>query len=236
MNVYRFAKRAYKSAVPLSWNGAFFSGHTSFSRFMLQFKTRLERYAEHDDLYDSFYYERQHQRLAGPGREIAKWLADNFAPESAIDIGCGSGGVIAGFRDLKVPAVGLEYSQAAIEMCLAQGLRVHKFDLERDSVVEVEPAALVVSTEVAEHLPEHCASRYVDLCCQLSTSVVVLTAALPGQGGTDHVNEQPNEYWIQKFEDRGWRFDLEKTEACRREWEAAGVDILRSRNVMIFRS
>jgi hypothetical protein len=166
---------------------------------------------------------------------MAAWLAENFAPDSVVDVGCGSGAVLAGLRESGIPAEGLEYSSAALEMCAAHGLRVHKFDLERDGAVGVEPAALVVSTEVAEHLPEHCADRYVDLCCGLSRGVVVMTAAIPGQGGTDHVNEQPNEYWIEKFERRGWAFDPETTRRCRKEWEAAGVDAARSRNVLIFR-
>lgn len=234
MSAYAIAKRTYRSIVPESWNGAVFGGRTSTSRLILRVKARLEKDAKHNDLYDAVYYERQHQRMAQPGREMANWLVANFKPASVVDVGCGSGAVLAGLREAGVAAIGLEYSDAALEMCTRHGLRVHKFDLESDGQVGIEPAALVVSTEVAEHLPEHCADRYVDLCCKLSRSVVVMTAAIPGQGGTDHVNEQPNEYWIEKFQSRGWRFDSEKTRQCRRDWENARVDAARSRNVLIF--
>jgi len=48
---------------------------------------------------------------------------------------------------------------------------------------------LAVSMEVAEHLPEQVSEPYIDLLTRLSR-VVVFTAARPGLGGSDHVNEQ----------------------------------------------
>jgi hypothetical protein len=35
-----------------------------------------------------------------------------------------------------------------------------------------------------------------------------MTAAPPGQGGTQHVNEQPKEYWGALFSERGFRRSL----------------------------
>ena len=34
---------------------------------------------------------------------------------------------------------------------------------------------------------------------------VIFTAALPGQGGTHHVNEQPHEFWDELFRACGYR-------------------------------
>src|SRR5205814_1764959 len=40
-------------------------------------------------------------------------------------------------------------------------------------------------------------------------SLIVFSAAIPGQGGEHHVNEQPWEYWRVKFADRGYEvFDF----------------------------
>lgn len=33
---------------------------------------------------------------------------------------------------------------------------------------------------------------------------MLFSAATPGQGGYRHVNEQPHEYWLNRFEDRGY--------------------------------
>jgi hypothetical protein len=52
---------------------------------------------------------------------------------------------------------------------------------------------MVTSFEVAEHIPERLEDRYVDMLCLLG-NLIVISAATPGQGGMDHVNEQPHAY------------------------------------------
>jgi hypothetical protein len=94
---------------------------------------------------------------------------------------------------------------------------------------------LAVSMEVAEHLPEMVADRYVDLLTRLS-QVIVLTAAPPGQGGTAHLNEQPPSYWISKFQQRGFTHAEELSRRWRESWKAAGdVKHWYHHNLMIFR-
>src|SRR5690606_35475831 len=63
---------------------------------------------------------------------------------------------------------------------------------------------LSISLEVAEHLPESRADVFVDNLTRLSDAVL-FSAAIPGQGGTGHVNEQWPTYWIERFAARGFR-------------------------------
>ncbi len=95
-------------------------------------------------------------------------------------------------------------------------------------------ADLVISTEVAEHLPESAADRFVELLTSVAPAAVV-TAALPGSGGKDHVNEQPNAYWVAKFAARGFTLHEELTTRLRDEWRDAGVDQVFYKSLMIFR-
>jgi hypothetical protein len=89
--------------------------------------------------------------------------------------------------------------------------------------------------EVAEHLPEKAAGRYVDLLTRLS-SVIVFTAAPPGQGGQDHINEQPPSYWISKFQDLGFAQDRLLSERWRKIWRgSSAVASWYYENLMIFR-
>jgi hypothetical protein len=60
---------------------------------------------------------------------------------------------------------------------------------------------LVVSLEVAEHLPAHCAEDFVSTLTGLG-SVVLFSAAAPHQGGEHHVNEQSPDYWAELFQRR----------------------------------
>ena len=62
---------------------------------------------------------------------------------------------------------------------------------------------LVQSLEVAEHLPADRAADFIDTLTA-HAPFVMFSAAVPGQGGEHHINEQPLEYWRKKFHDRGY--------------------------------
>jgi hypothetical protein len=63
---------------------------------------------------------------------------------------------------------------------------------------------LVLSLEVAEHLPEACAETFVESLTRLGP-VVLFSAAVPFQGGIHHINEQWPGYWAELFSRRGYR-------------------------------
>src|SRR5688572_7786920 len=67
----------------------------------------------------------------------------------------------------------------------------------------VQPDAqwdLAMSLEVGEHLRPESAPGLVHLLTGLAP-VVLFSAAIPGQGGVDHVNEQWPHYWAALFAD-----------------------------------
>ena len=57
---------------------------------------------------------------------------------------------------------------------------------------------LAISLEVAEHLTEKSGQRLVRLLTNLAP-VVLFSAAIPGQGGKNHINEQWQSYWVELF-------------------------------------
>ena len=197
--------------------------------------SRLERGADADEIYDGRYYDEVVDPLmatsAGP---IADSIACEFSAGSVIDVGCGSGALMLALERLGIRSLGFDRSSASLERCAARGLTVRRLDIMRDPFPS-DRADLVVSTEVAEHLPEAAADRFVDLLTTLAPRALV-TAALPGSGGKDHVNEQPNEYWAAKFAARGWRWEEEWARDLRTQWSAAGVDEAFFKSLMIFRS
>lgn len=138
-------------------------------------------------------------------------------------------------RERQCEVFGLEYSEAGLAYCRRRRLDVAKFDLELDSFTPNRTFDTAVSMEVAEHLPETVADRYVDLLSSLAPWIV-FTAAAPGQGGTDHVNEQPASYWIDKFQARGFCFVEDRSHEWREEWEKSGdVADWYYKNLMILR-
>jgi len=79
---------------------------------------------------------------------------------------------------------------------------------------------VALSMEVAEHLPPRSAAGYVELLCS-SAPVIVFTAASPGQGGTDHLNEQPMEYWMELFKQHSFYADVHLADSWRHEWKGS---------------
>jgi len=89
---------------------------------------------------------------------------------------------------------------------------------------------LAVSLEVAEHLPPDTAACFVNSLTRLA-AVVLFSAAVPGQGGTGHVNEQWPEYWTSLFREAGYR----PIDAIRhRVWDNDGVAWWYAQNTLLF--
>jgi SAM-dependent methyltransferase len=197
-------------------------------------KRVLERTAGHDEIYDANYYNHVDNVMNESNEVIADSIVSTFGPKAILDVGCGTGALLMALTRRGVKTSGLEYSSAALNVCHSRGLDVKRFDLEHDRM-EQPKVDVVISTEVAEHLPPAIADRFVDALCA-SAPIVVITAATPGQGGTDHVNEQPHEYWIEKFRQRGLVYRQELSERWRRNWVKAGTAPCYSANVMIFQS
>lgn len=195
-----------------------------------------QRLLGHDGIYNADYYE---TKVEGPAVRSAGTMAasilHDLKPSSVVDVGCGTGALLERLRDGGSAVFGLEYAEAALNACRARSLDVEKFDLESDSFANDRTFDVAVSMEVAEHLPESVADRYVDLLASLAP-VVVFTAATPGQGGNDHVNEQPHSYWIDKFGDRGFQHERVLSRRWSEDWAAHGdVEKWYYKNLMIFR-
>jgi Methyltransferase domain len=63
---------------------------------------------------------------------------------------------------------------------------------------------LVQSLEVAEHLPGSASAAFVALLVRHSRGLVLFSAAPPGQGGENHINEQSYDFWRGHFRDWGY--------------------------------
>lgn len=211
----------------------FFRSNPMLKRLKEGVADTARTHVDHNLFYDRTYFQDIEEWSVAGANAMAESIHRDFRPHSVVDVGCGSGVLLAAVARHGIATKGLEYSDAGLEMCRSRGLEVIKFDIEQGCRCTLR-AELVVSTEVAEHLPEACADAFVDLLCQISDQVI-FTAATPGQGGDDHVNEQPHTYWIEKFGQRGYLLDVETTEKWKQEWSHKDVASWYRANLMIFR-
>ena len=127
-----------------------------------------------------------------------------------VDVGCGSGQHAARLVELGVRVVLLDGFPCPMEERARDLPEIHAVDLTGEPSDDAPPKAdLVLCLDVAEHLPEWAAPVLVRHLTR-AADLVVFSAAPPNQGGTGHVNEQPRSYWIERFQDAGFRY-------CRKE-------------------
>lgn len=128
-------------------------------------------------------------------------------PASVIDLGCGSGSFLNQFKQHGVKTVlGLDGEWANLSL-VKQYLSEDEFaivDLENFSV-NGRRFDLAINLEVAEHLSEASADKHVENLTQLS-NVILFSAAIPFQGGQNHINEQWPSYWAEKFRKHDYLF------------------------------
>ena len=189
----------------------------------------------HNTIYDEDYYKNVIEAPANRSSEmITKSIIDEFNPQIIIDVGCGTGALLERFQKNGCKVLGLEYSDAALAICDRRGVKALKYDIETCAIPDLGQYDVLVSIEVAEHLPKACADSYVHLLTSLSR-VIVFTAAPPGQGGTDHINEQPPEYWITKFLDHGFEHSKLISNRWKDSWKSSGkVESWYYMNLLVF--
>ena len=157
---------------------------------------RLPFLATRDLVYDERFYVKGDPMKEEPYVRFVEALIELRSPQSAVDVGCGSGIMLAEFARRGVSVRGIEGSRAAIERARL-GDWIVRANLER-GVPDLGRFDLCLCIEVAEHLSARSAPALVEGLTRLS-DVVVFTAAQPGQRGTIHMNLQPKSYWRDLF-------------------------------------
>jgi SAM-dependent methyltransferase len=125
-------------------------------------------------------------------------------PRSVLDVGCGLGTWLQTARELGAGEVmgiegpWLDRNAVVIDPGLIQTLDLAQpFNLGRRF-------DLVICIEVGEHLHATAASNFVGSLVAHG-DCVLFSAAIPFQGGHDHVNEQFLDYWVKLFAKHGYR-------------------------------
>ena len=180
--------------------------------------------------YDKEYYRALREGARRSAQAIVPLVMGLLHPRSAVDVGCGTGSWLSVFLQHGVEeilGIDREYVTGEIleipeEEFLGHDLR---FPLWMDRQFQ-----LVVSLEVAEHLPCECAETYVDSLTRLGPAIL-FSAAVPFQGGTDHVNEQWPDYWVDLFRKKGF---VALDPIRKQIWGHPDIEWWYSQNILMF--
>jgi cyclopropane fatty-acyl-phospholipid synthase-like methyltransferase len=148
--------------------------------------------------YNKRFYLNQQSGSKKSAKEIVPIVLNLIQPKSVIDIGCGIGTWLSVFAEQGVS----DFLGVDGEWVNKKLLQIPKENFAyRDLTKPLEINKrfdLVVSLEVAEHLPNSYAQTFVDSLITLGP-VILFSAAIPYQGGRHHVNEQWPDFWVQLF-------------------------------------
>jgi hypothetical protein len=138
-------------------------------------------------------------------RVVAPIVFSWLHPESLLDVGCGAGAWCKIWSECGIGdhVTGTDGNYVDRAHLLIPPESFHAQDLTQPFDLNLR-FDLVTSLEVAEHIPEQFADVFVDNLVKHG-DVVLFSAAVPGQGGEFHVNEQPLGYWRKKFAARAYR-------------------------------
>jgi SAM-dependent methyltransferase len=153
--------------------------------------------------YPPKFYERQSSATRTSADLIVPMLVDLVRPQSVVDVGCGTGNWLRAFGDNGIGELrGFDGPWLDVAQLLIPREIFTHADLEKP-VDAGRRFDLAISLEVAEHLSPSAAEGFVNSLTALS-DVVVFSAAIPFQGGENHLNEQWPEYWEELFAKRGY--------------------------------
>jgi hypothetical protein len=156
----------------------------------------------------------KYRELQNVMQDYSAWVASSawhvlafldVTKKRVVDLGCGQGDWLKIARDkgateiLGVESFALGRKDFSIP--------IMNFDLTAPLILDTI-FDIALCLEVGEHLSEKFAEILVTSLVN-AAPLILFSAAVPGQGGIHHVNEQPPAYWHKLFQNHGYRcFDF----------------------------
>ena len=145
------------------------------------------------------------------GNAIATLLKSFPVAPYVIDIGCGDGWYTKCLNSFGIPTVGYDGNPYTFELCGREPFGIADFS---------KPQWLglydfVLSLEVGEHIPEEYEDIFLDNLTKHAKYGIIMSWAVPGQGGDGHVNCRSNRYIINKMSELGFALNVDRTNYLR---------------------
>lgn len=178
------------------------------------------------------YKHNEKEHNVNAAAEIVPYLIELFQPKSILDVGCGIGTWLHQFKKegiKNILGVDIPFVDKNLLLKYLNETEFKAVDLSRPFSLGAK-FDLVISLEVAEHLPESSALEFVHSLTRHS-DVIIFSAAIPYQEGQNHLNEQWPEYWQTIFNKFGYvAYDFIRDAF----WDNEKVDIWYRQNIMLY--
>jgi SAM-dependent methyltransferase len=180
--------------------------------------------------YTKIFYERLRSGATRSADVIAPLVLQLLPARSVVDIGCGDGSWLAVFEKLGLKEIlGIDGDYVDRGLLQIAHDRFRAVDLAKPFRLG-QTFDLAISLEVAEHLPPDAAPLFVE-SLTIAAPAVLFSAAIPFQGGDNHINEQWPDYWACLFQKHGY---LPIDAIRKRIWQNEAVEWWYAQNTLLF--
>lgn len=181
--------------------------------------------------YSKKFYKNRQKLTKTSAEMILSLLFSRIQFNSVIDFGCATGIWIAACKKYGANnCLGLDgdwIDKKQLEISDDEFI-VHNLNLL--GYVPKSRYDLAICIEVAEHLTQEMGDVLVKSLTE-SSDVILFSAAVCGQGGTGHINEQPQHYWSNKFALQNYIcIDLIRPKI----WNDEFVNIIYKQNMLLY--
>lgn len=149
-------------------------------------------------MYGRVEFERQQERSRIAATAIIPLALRATGARSVVDVGCGVGTWLAACAENGIEDyLGIDGYHVDADLLQIPRQRFRTADL-REPLTLDRSYDLALSVEVAEHLPPEAGPSLVRQLTGAAPAVL-FSAAIPGQTGPGHINEQWQSYWVGLF-------------------------------------
>jgi len=181
-------------------------------------------------VYTSAFFDEVARGTRESAQTVIPMVHKLLQPASVLDVGCATGTWLDEWGKVGVSDVlGIDGDYVDRTALHISAERFTNVNLERPFSLG-RTFDLVQTLEVAEHLDEACADTFVESLVKHGETVL-FSAAIPGQGGDHHVNEQWPSYWAEKFARAGYTlYDIIRPQI----WNDPRIMMWYRQNILIF--
>lgn len=164
--------------------------------------------SRNQEVYNEEFYNINRSESYTSAKIVLDIFKNFFMPESVFDFGCGVGTWLRAWQDLGVKKIyGIDANTMDDAALLVPREKIKIIDFENEPY-EIKRFDLAMSLECLEHISESRAVCAVDTLASCA-DIILFSAAAPMQVGTNHINCQPLQYWVDIFSSKGFScYDL----------------------------
>ncbi|MDP3997414.1 MAG: class I SAM-dependent methyltransferase [bacterium] len=153
--------------------------------------------------YPPSFFQNQQAGAKQSAESIIPLIREFIKPTSVVDIGCGTGAWLSVWQKYGVTDIlGIDGGYVNQSALFIPSSNFVASDLEKPLTLE-KNFDVAMSLEVAEHLSPQSARSFIRSLTTLAP-MIIFSAAIPGQGGVSHKNEQWPDYWANIFNQHGY--------------------------------